>query len=171
MTQDATKPHNIFEAASRIEKERREKEIQKQVPPPAAEPAQGTPLAAIFQRCQQLHNEIAASLDQAFKKGGITSTQLRTYVSRPQNFSQRDWQRIEEQKKKTDGMLQNLKRKIEIQQVEKMPRRIEEALETPPPQPKQEEELPPQPSLPEKSLPKPQMKKPRIMTRRQWIGM
>jgi hypothetical protein len=166
---DASKSHNIFETASRLEKERREKQIKKQAPPPTAEPAQNTVLSTIFQRCKQLHNEIAESLNQAFKNGGITSIQLRTYVSRPQNFSEKDWQQIEEQKRENEAMLLNLKKNFEAKKAE------EETLR-PQSKPENTDEEPPSHPLPsgEQPLtkpPTPHPKKPRIMTRRQWIGM
>ena len=173
MTQDGKKPQNIFEAASQLEKKRREKEMSKESPPApsaAPKPVQNTQLAEIFQRCKQLHNEITKSLDQAFKQGGITPTQLRTYVSRPQNFSHADWQRVEQQKKKTESMIQELKKKVEIGKSVELPKPEQKAPETaeePLPQPTQAQ---PQPS-PQTPPAKPPTKKPKIITKRQWIGM
>lgn len=158
MTQDASKPHNIFEAVSRLEKERRDKQAKKETQEKAAEPPADSALQSIFQRCQQLHKEIADSLDQAFKSAGITPTQVRTYVARPQNFSDRDWRRIEDQKKKNEEMIQNLRKRLERGETEN-PRE--------PPK-----EKGPPPSAPSKISPsKPPPKKPKVVTRRQWIGM
>ena len=172
MTQDASMPHNIFEAASRAEKERREKQVKMQAPPPAAKPAEDTPLTTIFHRCQQLHKEIAESLDQAFKQGGITSTQVRTFVSRPQNFSGKDWQRIETQKKKNEEMLLSLKKRIDAARPAEEPRPPTKSPEEPP---RNDEVGPSTPAQPSPGQPPPQPppapKKARIMTRRQWIGM
>lgn len=163
MTQDASKPHNIFEAVSRLEKERREKQGKKEAQGKASEPPEGGSLQAIFQRCQQLHKEIADSLDQAFKSVGITQTQVRSYVGRPQNFSDRDWRQIEAQKKKNEEMIQNLKKRLGKSEVEKP--------EGPPPIPPKEEEPPPSAtSTISPPQPKPP-KKPKVVTRRQWIGM
>jgi hypothetical protein len=170
MAQDGKKPQNIFEAASQLEKKRHEKEAKKEAPPaPAAapQPVQNPQLAEIFQRCKQLHNEITKSLDQAFKQGGITPTQLRTYVSRPQNFSQADWQSLEQQKKKTESMIQELKDKVEKGATGELPKPEQIRPET-------KEELPPStrsPPPPETPPAKPPAKKPKIITKRQWIGM
>ena len=45
------------------------------------------------------------------RREGLPPRKIRSYVSRPQNFSERDWHRVEEQKKKTESMLQELKKK------------------------------------------------------------
>ncbi len=174
MNDDASKPHNIFEAASRLEKERRAKKEEVQAPQPFAGPGEDSSLSAIFQRCRQLHKEIAESLEQAFKRGGITSSQVQQYVSRPQNFSERDWQQIEAQKKKNEEMLLALKEKIGGQlEGEQAPPPEAKKEEPPPPSPPQppEEQKPSSPQEEEKPPPTPPRKKPKIVTRRHWIGM
>ena len=123
---------------------------------PAKSP-QNVALDEIFKRCQQIHEEIAESLDQAFKKSGISSTQLRAFASNPRNFSERDWRGIEEQKKTNSKLLQELQKKIEK----------EEALPPQKKEQKNEEQGPIAPAPPQKSP----TKKPKIMTKRQWIGM
>lgn len=179
MSQNASKPHDIFEAASRIEKERRGKKPREQAPQPTVEPAEGGSLSAIFQRCKQLHQEIAESLDQAFKKSGLTPTQVRTYVSHPQNFSSNDWKQLESQKKKNEEMLLALKKRIGAepgQEPQPPPTPSETPPEPPLPPPSKEpplEEPPPAPQKPppEPPPPPPSHKKPKIVTRRHWIGM
>jgi hypothetical protein len=209
MTQDASKPHNIFEAASRLEKERREKTVKKQAPSKTVEPVQDDSLSSIFKRCHQMHKEIADSLDLALKRGGISPSQLRSYVSRPQNFSATEWQRIESQRSKNEKLLKELKNKIgargaEIEAVASSLASQKEAVlhpaieERPPLTEAPEEEEPPIPEQgrpvetpvekPPKPLPpggeeegpaaptppspeKPPPKKPKIVTRRHWIGM
>lgn len=185
MTQDASKPHDIFEAASRLEKERREKEKRKQAPPKQAEPVQDASLAAIFQRCRQMHEEIADSIDQAFKKGGVSPSQLRSYFSRPQNFSAKEWQRIEAERGKNERLLQDLKKRFRAREEESAPLPTvpekEGAPEKRPPPPSEEKpaEKPPKappkeeggPEAPPPPPEKPPPKKPKIVTRRHWIGM
>lgn len=159
MSQDAPKPQNIFEAASRIERERKEKERPKPVPTPAAQAQPtGTSLDEIFTRCHQMHKEIAESLDRAFKQAGVTPSQLRTYVSKPKNFSSGDWNKVEEGKKQSEKLLTELKGKIgEPPEPPAVP-------PTPPPAPQKE------PSTPAPQEPTPK-KRPKIITKRQWIGM
>lgn len=158
MSQDASKPQNIFEAASRIERERKEKGRPKSTPTPAAQaPPGGTSLDEIFARCHQMHREISESLDRAFKQAGVTPSQLRTYVSKPKNFSSGDWNKVEEGKKQSEKLLTDLKGKIG--------RLPEPPSETPtPPAPQKGPSTPPpqEPTL---------KKRPKIVTRRQWIGM
>ena len=156
MAQDASKPHNIFEAASRIERQRREKERPPAAPTPAAQAPPGkTPLDEIFKRCHQMHKEIEESLDRAFKDAGVTPSQLRTYVSKPKNFSSGDWGKVEEGKKQSNKLLTELEGKIG-----KPP----EQPPTPTPEPQKG------PSAPTSQEPPPK-KRPKIITKRQWIGM
>jgi small-conductance mechanosensitive channel len=156
MTQNAPKPKNIFDAASNLEKERREKELKsRQVQREAQKPTQDDSLNEMFRQCQQIHKEISDSLDQAFKGSNVTSTQLRTFVSNPRNFSDQDWKNIEAQKKKNSQLLNDLERQMGARKPPSLPPKKEE----PPPSP----EAPPPPTTPPK--------KPKIITRRHWIGM
>jgi hypothetical protein len=154
MAQDAPKPHNIFEAASRMEHERHEKE---RPTPTAAPPSKKTSLDEIFRQCHQMHQEIAESLDRAFKQAGVTPSQLRTFVSKPKNFSSRDWDKVEAGRKQSDQLLTVLKSQIGT------PTPSQQPPTTPPEAKKPPTEPPPQPPQPKK--------KPKIMTKRQWIGM
>lgn len=157
MAQDATKPHNIFEAASKMEHERHEKE--RPAPPPTTKPPPGkASLDEIFRRCHQMHQEISESLDRAFKQAGVTPSQLRTFVSKPKNFSSSDWNKVEEGKKQSEKLLTELKSKIG----------------TPPLSPQQPAIKPAEPQKPSPEAPlqpAPPKKKLKIITRRQWIGM
>ena len=148
------KPQNIFEAASKIERERIEKEKPKQAP--KALPTQGNAsLDEIFRRCHQMHKEITESLDRAFQQAGVTPSQLRKYVSKPKNFSSGDWNKVEEGKKQSENLLTELRGKIG----EPLPQASPNPQEPP-------KEAPEAPTL--KSVPK---KKTKVITRRQWIGM
>ena len=156
MIPDGSKPKNIFEAASRIEQERKEKKRPAGPSPSATLPSQkNASLDEIFRRCHQMHKEIVESLDHAFKQAGVTHSQLQSFVSKPRNFSSGDWSKVEEGKKQSEEMLTELKSKIgsapELKRSEP-PKK--------PPEPPQKK--PPEP---------PPKKKAKIVTRRQWIGM
>jgi hypothetical protein len=102
-----------------------------------------------------MHKEIEESLDRAFKDAGVTPSQLRTYVSKPKNFSSGDWGKVEEGKKQSNKLLTELEGKIG-----KPP----EQPPTPTPEPQKG------PSAPTSQEPPPK-KRPKIITKRQWIGM
>ena len=93
------KPENIFEAVSQFEKKLHEHE--------QTEPAQ-EPLQALFQQCQKLHEELSTRIDREFERSGISERQYRAYINRPQNFSEKDWQRLQEQKAFNVAKLQRL---------------------------------------------------------------
>ena len=157
MTQNPPEPKNIFEAATRIEKERLEKE---KVLPKAPAGSQQEAMDEIFNRCRQIHQELSDSLDQALRRSNLTPSQVRGYVADPHHFSDRQWRALEEQKKKNAELLQDLQKKIgapapqkEGELPAKEPPKQDGGAATPPPPP-----------------PKPP-KKPRVVTRRQWIGM
>ena len=146
------KAKNIFEAASQIERERREKEKPEE---PLSAPQKGSSLDEIFRRCHQMHEEITESLDRAFKQAGVTPSQLRTFVSKPRNFSSGDWNKVEEGKKQSEKMLTELKTKIGT------PSQTVPAKPAAPPKPA--------PEAPSKQSPP--KKRARVVTKRQWIGM
>jgi hypothetical protein len=155
MTPGETKPKNIFETASRIEQERNQE--KKTSSSKTQAPKEDVALAEIFRRCHQMHKEITESLDRAFKQAGVTSGQLQKFVSKPRNFSSDDWNKVEEGKKQSEKMLTDLKSKIGAPQAP-----VEQKKPSEPPKSTPEE--PPQ-------QPQPAKKKPKIITRRQWIGM
>jgi predicted transcriptional regulator len=125
-------PKNIFEAAGSGKKESEEK-------------GTFTTFEEIFSRCQKMHEEIANTLDENLERSKITPSAIRSYISRPQNFSQKDWKRVEEQKKKNEEMLKELTQKISHREISEIPE--------------------------EKGKPKKGKKKRKPMTKRRWLKM
>ena len=167
MSENSQKPKNIFEAASHIEKAR----AKKKSTPRVEETEQMTIITDIVHRGRKLHEELASQVDTLFARSKIAPSDYRRYLSKPQNFSAKEWQQLDEQKKKNADLLRELAQKVG-------------AKTTKPPEP--EEEI--APKLVEKRIPplkeevsphkedappekKPPQKKPKIITRRHWIGM
>lgn len=61
-----------------------------------------------FEQCKQLHNLIADRLEEVFVKNNLTPTRLRDYFETPQNFTERQWRLIEQQKSTVKQMLSRL---------------------------------------------------------------
>ena len=146
------KSENIFEAVSEFEKKLHEKERTER-----AEPEQAPdPLQALFQQCLKMHEQLSARIDREFERFGITESQYRAYVNRPQNFSAKDWKRLQEQKASTEAKLQRL-----------IPHAII---------PKTQRPMPPEPAKgPSTQEPTPQKPRPgpkrRPITKRGWLEM
>ena len=166
MQENTPKPKNIFEAASSIAKARTQKkavekeEITPELIRAREEGEQITVVSEIFHKGKKLHEEIASQIDSVFTKNKIAPSTYRNYLSRPQNFSAREWEQLDEQKKKNEVLLRDLSKKVKVKVTS--PQSSAVAPEpSPTPEPKKEE-------APEK---KPPPKKAKIITRRQWIGM
>lgn len=165
MPEESSRPKNIFDAASNIEKARIQKktfskkediesEYQEIAPLKEGREEKST-MADIFLKSKKLHEELSSQVDTLFSKNKVTPSEYRKYLIKPQNFSQKDWQQIEEQRKKNESLLGMLAKRIGT----KVPFTVE---------PKKESE--PQSEKPTSDT-KPPAKKPKIITRRQWIGM
>ena len=175
MPEDVSQPKNIFEAASKIEKVRARKEFAPKKETPQKEGPkeelvgeergkERVIVSEIFLKGKKLHEEISSKVDFLFSKSKIAPSDYRQYVSRPQNFSQKQWQLLEEQRKKNENLLGELAEKIGA----KVPTIREPKKEAEKPLPTKEKE--PEKKPPEKEE-KPKPKKPKIITKRQWIGM
>jgi len=125
-------PKNIFEAAGSDKKKPEEKSTP-------------TSFEEIFSRCQKMHEEIADTLDKNLESAKISPSAIRSYVSRPQNFSQKNWKIVEEQKKKNEKMLNELVQKVSRKKAVEAPE--------------------------EKGKPKKGKKKRKVMTKRRWLKM
>jgi len=68
--------------------------------------------AQIFERCKNLHNSLADSLEKKLKQSSLTPSKIRAYIKRPQNFSQRSWKFLETEKEKNSKKLKELLKKI-----------------------------------------------------------
>lgn len=165
MIENNKKPKSIFEAASKLEKARLQK---KTGPSRPTDTEQVTIISDIFLRVQKIHEELANQVDALFSRSKIAPSAYRSYLSRPQNFSDRDWKLLLEQKKKNEELLKELARKVGAKEPPS-PKAIE------PTQEKKEEptekELTEEPPSEEEIPKKPTTKKPKIVTRRHWIGM
>jgi hypothetical protein len=102
--QQKKKPENIFEAASELEKARHENEKEAI----SDFEKQNEEIRALFKRCQDMHEELSSRLDRAFEQSGITERQYREYFNRPQNFSEKEWARVVEQRKINEEKLKKL---------------------------------------------------------------
>lgn len=193
MFENSKKPKNIFEAASHIEKAR----TQKKGPLHPPESEQITIVTDIVHKGRKLHEEIAAQVDSLFSRGKISPSDYRQYLSKEQNFSVQDWQKLDEQKKKNEELLRELAKQIGAKAPpsslleEKAPSSVPKVKAPPPPKeaaPLKQKAVPPQqpeegaPAKPEELAPppptaggppekKPPQKKPKIVTKRHWIGM
>jgi hypothetical protein len=134
MAEGASSPKSIFETASQMERERRRKEA----------PASTLSLDEMFQRCMKFHQNIQSSLDKVFSANRLTPNQFQKYMATPENFSEKDWDAIKEQKLKNDILIKELANKL----------LSEAAIKE-----KEKKEL-----LKEG-------KKPRVLRRSQWLGM
>ena len=98
MPEDLSKPKNIFEAAASAQKAhaRKAPPVKKEVPQKAAVPEERGEERAIvsdiFIKGKKMNEELASQVDSLFTKNKIAPSDYRRYVSRPQNFSQKQWQ-------------------------------------------------------------------------------
>ncbi len=164
MTQEKKSFKNVFEAASHLESHRQEEEKKEKISESIDE--------EVIARGKRMYDEILTGLDHAFRFNQITPSQLRAYVSRPQNFSQQEWKEIQEQKKKNEEMVKNLQSQIQSTReisllVTQDPKLIEETSRFEKAEKEQQEAFP-------KTTPQtPPQKKSRSsrMTRRDWLNM
>lgn len=93
---------SIFEAASQAEKHRKlraEAGVGLTAEPSPDE---------TFLRCKRLHEELNASLDATFRRGGFSPRDYSNYISESKNFSEREWQEVQHQRRENEGVLQGL---------------------------------------------------------------
>jgi hypothetical protein len=110
MTEEKEAYRNIFDAASKIER----KKAQKEGSPGAAEgnasaknlpPLTREDLAKKLDQCKKMHKKIADKIEEAFVKNNISPAKLRDYLSSPKNFTDSQWRVIEEQRRAINQML------------------------------------------------------------------
>lgn len=171
MSENLPQPKNIFETASHIEKarsrkENSKKEAAKEIGQVEKKREEKGDVAEFLTKGKKLHEEISSKIDVVFTKNKVSPSDYRKYLSRPQNFSAKQWEQLEEQRKKNESLLQNLMQKMGGK-AEAGPA-LKKAQEKPAPK---LEEKKPEPPKEEPSEKKPPIKKPKIITRRQWIGM
>jgi len=103
--EDKKETKDIFEAVSQFEKA--------QYHPQKEEQAQDDKeLQKLFQKCMQFHKELDQSLEKLFVKHRIRPSKYQAYITRPQNFSQKQWELLETQKKENETLLKKLSKKI-----------------------------------------------------------
>jgi len=107
-------PKSIFEAAGSKNKKSDQKSEEKSTL---------TSFEEIFSRCQKMHEEIVDTLEKNLQRSKVTPSALRSYISHPQNFSQQEWQSVEEQKKKNEKMLEDLTQKVSRLQPSEKPKK------------------------------------------------
>jgi hypothetical protein len=105
------KPKNLFEAVSRVEKERRIKGKKEELPR-----AQESEVDSLFQRYKKMHEEIDLRLNHLYVYNDITPRQLSSYVGSPKNFSERDWTLMQQQKTENEKLLEDLRKRAGILQ-------------------------------------------------------
>ena len=93
------KPKNIFEPASQPE------------PPP--EEAKNLSFEELFDRCSQIHEKIATEVDSQLQRVKLSPSKIRSYLSHPKNFSQKDWRLVSSQQEKNQAMLNSLIQKTD----------------------------------------------------------
>jgi len=92
------KPKNIFEPASQPDK--------------TSEEAKDLSFEEMFDKCSQFHEKIANEVDSQLQRVKLTPSKIRSYLSHPQNFSQKDWRIVSAQQEKNQAMLDSLIHKI-----------------------------------------------------------
>lgn len=102
-----SEPSNIFEAAGKAARKEalfREKEEKKRLS-----------FDEMFKRCMKLHEELQTSVGTLLSKHGVKSSQYQEYIAKPENFSEEEWDRLEEQKRRNEQMLIELRKQAGAQ--------------------------------------------------------
>lgn len=155
MEDQTPKSKSIFDTASELSKTHKQKreETYETSFQPTRKEGEKMVTEELVLKGKKIHDELSSKIDTIFTVHQILPSKYRNYLSSQKNFSAKDWQSLERQKKENEELLIALGKKI--------------GRTTTPPQAKKEKELSPS-SEPEK---KPPVKKGKIITKRHWIGM
>jgi hypothetical protein len=144
---------SIFDTASELSKAHKQKKqditIQK-----IDGGDQTMAIKEMVRKGEAFHADLSTKIDTVFTVHQILPSKYRHYLSQQQNFSEKDWRALEEQRKKNEELLKALGKRI--------------GRTVPSQQAKQEKEVAPHSTEAEKKAPP---KKGKIITKRHWIGM
>ena len=100
---------NLFEAVTDTEKK---KTLHTHLAAKENE-SSDTQTEVLFKAARTMYEEISLGLEHAFRFNDLTPSQFRAYLSRPQNFSQKEWADIQTEKKLNEEKLKNLLHRIQ----------------------------------------------------------
>jgi hypothetical protein len=97
----SSEPANIFEAVGRMAQKDQEGKEKK-------------PLVfeEMLRRCISIHEKLQTSVDTLLSQHHVLPSQYQEYIARPQNFSEEEWTRLEEQRRRNEQMLKDLRQQI-----------------------------------------------------------
>jgi len=114
MTEEKEVYKSIFDAASKMERKKALSKALTEAKEDISVAKEKVPvmtdeeIGKRFEQCKQLHNLIADRLEEVFVKNNLTPGKLHDYFETPQNFTERQWRLIEQQKSQVHQLLSRL---------------------------------------------------------------
>ena len=104
---------SLFDLARKQQKKKADSasqvESKKEEPPslvsPPATLLTTDEVAAAFQRCKEMHDELKTKIETSYEEANISPRKIQEYMSNPSHFASKDWEEMQKTKKQYDEKL------------------------------------------------------------------